>query len=328
MPRAAVPGQRQIQAGRGRADEVGQVEDALPGPVVAVQPDDVQPGVVGDQLPQVRRVGAAEPVDGLRVVAHAGQLLPVRLQQPHDAGLDRVDVLVLVDQDRVEHAAQHRPGHRVGQRRLPQQQQVIEVQQVPGPLARGVGPEQPGQLPGERRTPRETGGHHLADRPPGVHAPGVDIRARRRPRRPLRREPGSARPWSGRSTSRMSTVSPGSKMVNCGGSENDSACCRMILCAMAWNVPPQIRSDRAAARPGRRAGEHVAGRAAGERQQQDPAGRARPGRRAATPPAPPASASCRCPPRPAPAAARPDASPPAAAVRSARPAHRFHRTCM
>ena len=31
-------------------------------------------------------------------------------------------------------------------------------------------------------------------------------------------------------------------MVNCGGSENDSACCRMILCAMAWNVPPQIRS--------------------------------------------------------------------------------------
>ena len=41
-------------------------------------------------------------------------------------------------------------------------------------------------------------------------------------------------------------------MVNCGGSENDSACCRMILCAMAWNVPPQMRSagppDPAAAR--------------------------------------------------------------------------------
>jgi hypothetical protein len=30
-------------------------------------------------------------------------------------------------------------------------------------------------------------------------------------------------------------------MVNCGGSEKDSACCRMILWAMAWNVPPQIR---------------------------------------------------------------------------------------
>ena len=38
-------------------------------------------------------------------------------------------------------------------------------------------------------------------------------------------------------------------MVNCGGSENDSACCRMILCAMAWNVPPQIRSDPLAEPP-------------------------------------------------------------------------------
>ena len=80
LPRAAVAGQRQVEAGRGRADEVGQVEDALPGPVVAVQPHDIEPGVVGGELPQVRRVGAAEPVDGLRVVAHAGQLLPVRLQ--------------------------------------------------------------------------------------------------------------------------------------------------------------------------------------------------------------------------------------------------------
>ncbi len=37
-------------------------------------------------------------------------------------------------------------------------------------------------------------------------------------------------------------MSAGSRMVNWGGSENDSACWRMILCAMAWNVPPQIRS--------------------------------------------------------------------------------------
>ena len=56
--------------------------------------------------------------------------LPSGLQQPHDVGLDGVDVLVLVHQDRVEHAAQHRAGRRVGQRRLPQQQQVVEVQQV------------------------------------------------------------------------------------------------------------------------------------------------------------------------------------------------------
>ncbi len=172
-PRAAVGGEHQVQARPGRADEVGQVQHRLPGPVVAVQPDDVQARVVGGQLPQVRRVGAAEPVDGLRVVADAGQLLPVRLQQPNDTGLDRVDVLVLIDQDRVEHAAQHRPGAAVGQRRLPQQQQVIEVHQVAGALARGIGAEQPGQLAGELDAPREAGRDHLADRPPGAHAPGV-----------------------------------------------------------------------------------------------------------------------------------------------------------
>ena len=54
--------------------------------------------------------------------------------------------------------------------------------------------------------------------------------------------PVPSSPWSGRSTSIRSVASPWSRMVNCGGSENDSACCRMILCAMAWKVPPQIRS--------------------------------------------------------------------------------------
>ncbi len=79
-PGAAVAGQRQLQARHRRSDEVRQVKDALPGPVVAVQADDVQSRVVGGELPQVRRVSATEPIDGLRVVAHAGQLLPVGLQ--------------------------------------------------------------------------------------------------------------------------------------------------------------------------------------------------------------------------------------------------------
>ena len=37
-------------------------------------------------------------------------------------------------------------------------------------------------------------------------------------------------------------MSAGSITLNSGGSENDSACVRMIRCAIAWNVPPQIRS--------------------------------------------------------------------------------------
>jgi len=36
-------------------------------------------------------------------------------------------------------------------------------------------------------------------------------------------------------------MSDGSMTVNSGGRENDSACWRMIRCAIAWNVPPVIR---------------------------------------------------------------------------------------
>src|ERR1035438_2662821 len=35
--------------------------------------------------------------------------------------------------------------------------------------------------------------------------------------------------------------------LNSGGSENDSACARMIWWATAWKVPPQIRSAAVAA---------------------------------------------------------------------------------
>ena len=268
-PLAAVAGQRQVQARRGRPDAVGQVQDALPGPVVAVQPDDIQPGIVGGELPQVGRIGAAEAVDGLRVVAHAGQLLPIRLQQPDDAGLDGVDVLVLVHQDRVEHAAQHRAGRRVGQRRLPQQQQVVEVQQVPGPLARRVGAEQRGQLRGERLAPREAGRHHLADRPPGVDAAGVDVRARRRPRCPL-------------SGAVETMVRPqhvqqvgGVALVQDGELRRQRERLRVLPDDLVRDgvEGPAADSPGRALEPRPGPGEHVAGGAAGEGQQQDPAGR-------------------------------------------------------
>ena len=52
-----VAGQHQLQAGRGRWDEVGQVEHALRGLVVAVEADDIEPGVCVGELAQVRGVG-------------------------------------------------------------------------------------------------------------------------------------------------------------------------------------------------------------------------------------------------------------------------------
>ena len=183
-PGLAGRGEREFQPGGLRAHLVGQPEHRLPGPVVAAKPHHGQAGEGGRQLPQVLRVGAAEAVDGLGVVADAGQAAAFGRQQPHDVGLDRVDVLVLVDEDRIEHAAQDRPGGRIGKRGPPQQQQVVEVDQAVAALVRDIAAEQLAELGGVLGAPGEIGTHHLGDGLLRVHAPGVDVRAHPGPRRP------------------------------------------------------------------------------------------------------------------------------------------------
>ena len=54
------------------------------------------------ELPHVVRARGAEAIDGLRVVAHRGELRG-RAHATHDVGLQGVGVLVLVDEDMVEH---------------------------------------------------------------------------------------------------------------------------------------------------------------------------------------------------------------------------------
>ena len=295
------------------------------GPVVAVQPDDGQPGVGAGQLPQVRRVGAAEPVDGLRVVADAGQPLPVRLQQPHDVGLDRVDVLVLIDQDRVEHAAQHRPGGRVGQRGPPQQQQVIEVDQAVAALVRDVAAEQPGELAGEVAHHGKLARDHLADRRAGCSRTGCRCR----------RTPPPAAPAAGRADQAVVGAQRVQQVGHVGRVDDGELRRQRERLGVRADDLVRDRVERpaadplgGAARPRRdaRASMSSAARRVNVSSRIRLAGT--PWRRAARPPAPPASASCRCPPRPAPAAARPGASRPAAAARSARPARRAVRTCI
>ncbi len=157
-----------------------------------------------------------------------------------DVRLHRVHVLVLVDQHRVEQPAQRRPGGRVGQRRPPQQQQVIEVDQAVRPLVRPVGPEQAAELGRELRAPRVAGRDDLAPAACRCSRSGCRCRRRSTARGARRRVP--TRSCSARSVSSTSVTSAGSMTLNSGGSANDSACARMIRCAMAWKVPPQIRS--------------------------------------------------------------------------------------
>ena len=240
LARAALGRQRQLKPGRLRPDLVGQQQDLGPGPVVAVQPDDRQVGEGGAERAQVLGVGAAEGIDGLRVVADAGQPVAAGPQQPHDVGLHGVDVLVLVNEHRVEQRAQRSAGGRVGQRGPPQQQQVIEVHQTVLALERHEVGEQAGQLLGERHAPR-------IRRPPRRRrdARRCSRSACRCPRTSRPAGPAApvpVRPCSSRSVSMMSATSAVSMTLNSGGSANASACARMMRCATAWNVPPKIRS--------------------------------------------------------------------------------------
>ena len=56
------------------------------------------------------------------------------------------------------------------------------------------------------------------------------------------------RPFSARRVSIRLVTSGGSMTLNSGGSENDSACARMIWWATAWKVPPTTRSAALAPR--------------------------------------------------------------------------------
>ena len=251
------------------ADRVGQPEHGVLGAVVAGQADDFQIRVVRSQRAQVGRVGAAERIDGLRIVAHTGQALAIRAKQPDDVGLDRVDVLVLVHQDGVEHAAQHRARGRVRQRGPPQQQQVVEVDQAVLAFVRGVGPEQARELGLEAGHPRELGLDHFRYRGPGVHAPGVDVRAGARPGRPALAGDQAVLGAQGvhevGDVGRVDDAELRGQRERLGVRADD-----LVGHGVEGAAHDPVGGARAAWRD---PGQHVVRGPAGERQQQDPAGR-------------------------------------------------------
>ena len=72
----------------------------------------------------------AEAVDRLRVVAHARDAGAVGTQERDDLGLERVGVLVLVDQHVVEALADALAGLGVREHAVPEQQQVVVVENL------------------------------------------------------------------------------------------------------------------------------------------------------------------------------------------------------
>ena len=80
-----------------------------------------------------------------------------------DVGLERVGVLVLVDQDVVEHARDCVAGVGVVGQRLPVQQQVVVVEHVLLALAVGVGLEHLPDAVGLVEAPREVALQDVAE---------------------------------------------------------------------------------------------------------------------------------------------------------------------
>jgi hypothetical protein len=113
-----------------RDDGVRRVEDRARRPVVPLELHDRRAGEARRELQDVPNRRRAERVDRLRVVADHHQPGAVGLQRGEDVGLKRVRVLVLVDEDVIEHGRDGWSGRRVLPERQPEHQEVVVVERV------------------------------------------------------------------------------------------------------------------------------------------------------------------------------------------------------
>ena len=133
---------------RALADQrVGRVEHALGRAVVALERHHPRGRrVLVRKAEDVLDGGGAERIDRLRVVADHRDALAARAQQLEDLRLQRVGVLVFVDQDVIELRAHLGREPRVARHRVPVQQQVVVVERLVGELSLDVGAVQARQV--------------------------------------------------------------------------------------------------------------------------------------------------------------------------------------
>ena len=160
------------------------VEDRLRRAVVLLERQHLDVREHRGEVEDVAHVGGPERVDRLRVVADDRHPGPVGPQQRHDARLQRVGVLVLVDEHVVEPLADLGAGRRVLEQPEPVEQDVVVVEHAGGELALDVLAAQPLQVVLVLQAPGERRAQHVAERPLRVHGAAVDVHAG-----PLLREP-------------------------------------------------------------------------------------------------------------------------------------------
>ena len=142
---------------------------------MAAQPDDRGARELVRQVEDVPGAGPAEAVHGLGVVADRGEPGVAGAEPGHDVHLELVDVLVFVHQDGVEQPGQPPRQHVVADRGPPVEQQVVEVEQGPGPLAGHVRLDHAGDRLDQVGGPGRGVGDRLRQRPAGVDRARVEV---------------------------------------------------------------------------------------------------------------------------------------------------------
>jgi heavy metal translocating P-type ATPase/RND family efflux transporter MFP subunit len=168
-----------VALGGERDDGVGRGEDRLGRAIIAVERDDLRRRREAlRKLENVAHSGGAEGVDGLRIVADDGEPLALGLQGEQDGGLEAIGVLIFVDENMIE-AAADLLGERVVLHHLrPIEQEIIVIEHILRLLRLDIGGEQSAQLVMPARAPGEGAEQRLLERDFGVHGAGVDRKAR------------------------------------------------------------------------------------------------------------------------------------------------------
>ena len=230
----------------------------------------VVPGNRVGELEDVAHRRRTERVDRLRVVADHHEPVAARAERLQDVGLERVRVLVLVDEDVVEHRRDRRPRGRVAAERAPVQEQVVVVERVLRALAFGVDLEDRSDVADLLGAPRVLGLEDLGELDLRVHGPRVDVGERLLAREaPLALAEAELAADQVHQVGRVRPVEHGE-----AGRQAERA-------SVEPQQPVRRGVERAAPHPPEPAlagqalgpGEHLAGRPARERQQQDALGR-------------------------------------------------------
>ena len=177
-----------VAFGRERDDGVGGGQDRLRRAVIAIERHHARRRI--ERVREVEDVAhgrGAEGIDRLRVVADHGEAPAIGAERQHDLGLQRVGVLVFVDQQMIEAGGDLGSDVGLGQHLGEIEQEVVVIEDVLSLLRLDVSAEQGAERVFVRRSPGEPLAERRAERAAGVDHARIDGEARPLGRKALAR---------------------------------------------------------------------------------------------------------------------------------------------